>query len=208
MIDTSALTTRLDGLFTESLDADLMQSCIEAAVVFYSRYNPRYARTQVEVVEDTELYEVPADFLILDWFDWWPDGEPSTTTPKSDNIWEAAYRMLEAEAKKLRASPYVRVTGGQLVLNPTPTADADVEMGYYALHTATGEDYTTIPSSDEQIMLKLAVAEVLDLRSPQITVTPDITEGLLNLQWRKVPMNTAQIVSLLRKPVKDKYGGY
>lgn len=209
MIDTSALTTRLDGLFTQDLNAGLMQNCIEAAVVQYSRYNPRWVRYTVDVVEDTDVYDVPASFLMLDWFDWWPTGEPTSATLATGEVWEKAYNIMLAEAKQLRASPYVRVMGSQYVLDPTPTTDETVDVAYYALHTPDGSgDYTTIPDADESIMLKLAVAELLELRSPQITVTPDVTEGLLMLQWRQVPLNTAQTVSLLRKSLKDKYGGH
>lgn len=209
MITTASFTSRLDGLFTQDIDAAVLAAAVVEAVAYYSRYNPRYIRTQVDVVDETELYNVPDDFLTLDWFDWWPTGEPAAEVLATDEPWEAAYKIRLGEAKALRASPYVRVIGGQFVLNPAPTADADdVEIAYYGLHLVVESNYPTIPTADESILLKLAVAELLDLRTPQIAVTPDVTEGLLALQWRKVPMNTSQTISLLRKPLKDKYGGH
>ena len=204
------MVSRVDGLFSQDVDDTLIGKCLVAAVHFYSRYNPRYKRTTVDVVEDTEVYDLPDDFMFLDWFDWWPTAEPSAASPSTDAVWEAVYDQAERDAKALRLSPYIRVSGHQLILDPAPEEDADdTELAYWGVHEADiGGDYQTIPALDEPIILNLTVAELLSLRSPQITVTPDITEGLLALQWRKVPMNTAQIISMLRQSVKDKYGGH
>lgn len=209
MIDTSNMVIELDALFAENLDASLLTECIESAIRFYSRFNPNIVRTTVSLVDGTDMYSLPDDFLLLDWFDWEPEGETTVSTPDTSEVWEPVYNRIAWEATAARKTPFVRVVGGKLVLDPVPDTDEDVDMSYFALHMANVDgDYDTVPTVDDDIVLKLALAELVLRRVPQITLSPNVTEGLLQLEFDSLPMNSARVASILRRSVKDKYGGY
>ena len=53
-IDKSDMVARVDGLFSQDIDGYLIGKCLVAAVAFYSRYNGRYKRDTVDVVEEQE----------------------------------------------------------------------------------------------------------------------------------------------------------
>jgi len=68
--------------------------------------------------------------------------------------------------------------------------------------------YATIPDEDEVLLLQLAAASVIERKAGQISLDPDITEGLLQLRIRSVTGNIVTTLQMLRAGVKQKYGGY
>ena len=203
MINEAELRTEVNGAFGDSLTEAQIDAAIAAAVRFYSRYNPRFIRSTLSLVVDTVVYDLPDDFLVLGWLEWWPGGEPSSTSPKTNELWDATYAVLVDTAKSTRLSPYVHVAGQQLILDTDPISAENVEYAYYGVQTLD-----TMSSADTDILVKLAIAEVLLSKSPEFSVTPDTVEGLTSFQFYRVPMNAAQAASILRQEVKAKYGGY
>lgn len=200
--------TLLESMFAETLGNKLVEDCTEAAVMYYSRYNPIITEANLALVEEQIVYDLPTDFLFMSWFDWWPDGEASAVGMTHNSLWDTAYEAAMLDAKATRLSPYHEVAGKKLVLHKEPETDETVGYGYYALHALDSGSYATIPSEDQTILLQLAMAEVLERKSGQVSLDPDITEGLLQLRTRSITGNIVVTLQILRAGVGRKYGGH
>lgn len=203
---TSELKAKLDNLFAEDVSSFLLEDAVNNAVRFYSRYNPRIVRTTLSLVEETMVYDLPAAFLQLDWFDWWPDGEASVTGTHNA-LWDTVYTAARSDMERARLSPFVRVVGNQLVLDVEPEADEDVEYSYFAAHVAVNDDYTTIPDGDGVMLLKLAAAELLEMKGMELSLLPDVAEGLLDIKHSRAAGKLHMTVAALRRETIARYGG-
>jgi len=203
VINKAEVQAIVNTAFGDSLTESQLEAAINGALRFYSRYNPRFVRSILSLVAGTDSYNLPDDFVILAWLEWWPDGEPSAVRPRTNELWEAMYAVLVDTAKSTRLSPYVHVAGQQLLLDVDPVIAEDIEFAYYGVQVLD-----TMPEVDTDILVKLAIAEVLLTKSPEFSIAPNTVEGLTSFQFHRVPMNAAQAASILRQEVKAKYGGY
>lgn len=206
-VSKATLQSTLQTIFAETIASETLAAAVEAAVVFYSRYNPRVVEADLSIVVDQLIYDLPSNFFLMRDLNWWPDGEASVTFPQ-DALWDRAYRASLLTARATELKPYYEVRNRQLILRVKPTSAETVEYMYYALHEEVSESYTTIPSDDFDVLLKLATAELLDRMGAEAALDPRVAEGLLEIDPTDVPKNLLAMVGHLRRCVKDKYGGY
>lgn len=196
--------------FADTVDPDVMDGAVQAAIAYYSRYNPLFATDTLDIVEGQRLYDLPEGFLFLEAFDWWPDGEVRLVGTRGQ-LWDGAYRQSLAEMRASEVSQFVRSTGSQLVLVRSPTEAETVDFIYCSAHMPdedNDESYSTVPDADLVILADLVTAEILRQLGTQSALDPDFSEGLMEIRSRDVATNVALCTSMLQAGVKLKYGGY
>lgn len=207
MIDTVDIQTLVSARFTKTISDSAFLAAMKAAVAFYSKFNPTYQESTMNIVEGTRSYSLPSDFMFMDVFEWWPAGEV-TPSGSQDAMWDRVYRHSMAELRSSMVSPYIYFADGKLITSLTPEADESVEYSYYGRHVESSGQYSTIPDEDLILIVDLVSAEILIVFGTQAALDPDFAEGLMDLRMRSVSGNVVAFVHMLQAGVKAKYGGY
>ena len=212
-----ALATIEANLITRGLasstTAELL-SYIQAAVRFYSQYNPAYVTSVIDLKSGIDSYVLPSgDTFGVRRIDWWPWGKkenrddlkryPRLNFPhiEVDNIFN---RWSEFDQFRCRWM----VEGGQLLIFPPPDTDYD-DVAIVYLYTQpydySSASYLTIPNGDDWLITNCALAEYVSTQSMLQSGLPDFTEGLTSVRRSAITRNTASVVTDLRQGVIDKY---
>ena len=128
---------------------ELLNRLITDAVQDYSLEFPRERSTTVTTVAEQREYALPADCLRV-----------ARVTLLEDA--DAAQVMVEGGDT---AGHGFELYGGQLVLMPKPAGGGDLlEVRYLASHAELSSDETvsTVPASDEGLVMKLAAARAVE----------------------------------------------
>lgn len=207
---------------TETVAAARLNWFIARAVDYYNRYNPIITATEIDIVADTTIYNLPSDCLTVISCYWWPMGEMFAELRASAEQAFMLYRPVryhlisERIIEDINQGEYIgRVVGyweqrnKTLYIAPEPTAaDEDGLVLLYAAKHVINDDsdgYDTIPGEDLGLFADLVVAEFLGGKSAEMVWEPDYSEGQSRVTKHFIPKQLREYVTTLRSGVRDKY---
>ena len=225
MLLTSVVTAVVDRYTTETIAAAKLDRLVDAAVRWYSRFNPYSKSTTIPTVDDQQIYDMPADCMVGTEVDYWPSGglERALNAARDDaeNLRRPTRYDLISERviEDIKEQQHIeRVRGAwemnsnnQLLLWPVPgTSSVDVIVTYGAVHvlsgTLTTRAYATIPAADLEIIRDLTVSEIIEAKMAEYSVETDYAEGLSRQTKHFIPGNIAATIAYLRGKCTAKYG--
>jgi hypothetical protein len=213
-----------DRFSAETIADPKLNRLIEAAVRFYSRYNPYLQQTTIATVSEQKRYDLPADCIhemVLD-VDYWPTGGLSyelSAAQEYETIQRrpASYDLIsERVIEDIKQAEHIKrvrgdwtIENGQIALTPVPSGSSvTVYVTYGSVHALTGSTtYATIPDEDLDIMRDLTVAEILEAKAAEYAAEPDYAEGLQRITKHFMPENIDKVVQRLRGKCIQKYAG-
>jgi len=211
-----------DLVTTETVVSARLNRFIAKAVDYYSRYNPITTATEIDIVADTTIYNLPADCLTVISCYWWVMGEMFAELRAGAEQAFMLYRPVryhlisERIIEDINQEQYIgRVVGyweqrnKTIYIAPEPTAaDEDgLVLLYAAKHAinAGGDGYDDIPDEDLAIVADLVVAEFLGSKSAEMIWEPDYSEGQSRVTKHFIPKHLREHITTLRNGVRDKY---
>jgi len=211
-----------DLITTETVASLRLNRFIAKAVDYYGRYNPVKTVTELDVVADQTIYNLPADCLTVISCYWWPMGEMFAELRAGAEQAFMLYRPVryhlisERIIDDINQGEYIgRVVGyweqrnKTIYIAPEPTAnDTDaLVLLYAAKHSLNvgGTGYDDIPDEDLGLFTDLVIAEFLGSKSAEMVWEPDYSEGQSRVTKHFIPKQLREYVSLLRDGVRDKY---
>jgi len=208
-----------DHYSTAIADAKLKR-LIEAAIRFYSRWNPYVQSYSFSTVVDQQAYDLPAACVTVRDVLWLPAGdvlisgaEYLTITQKqileTFNQWALRYvdAINEMEYHDAIMGDW-ETRNAQVFLWPIPTSTTHTVTVQYASRHDLSEDatqYATIPTVDVDILVDLTLAEVLQGGRLDASLEPDWAEGLTRISHRHIGRDLDILVAGLRSSVQNKY---
>lgn len=215
------ISQAVEDVYTvETIAAPKMLRLIQAAVRFYSRYNPFVVKYPFETVADQEAYDIPAGGIgVIDIL--WPAEvlditvnvgqemavlalEPARYHFVSDRVISA----IQQDAFYKAALGNWRVQNKQVILIPEPgTTGSDVIMWYAQLHAYAADAFATIPDEDLEIIRDLTLAEIALGKSMEAAVQPNYREGLQSETFHYAAESSRVAVKRLQQSCVNKYGG-
>jgi len=219
----ASITQAVEDVYTvETIAETKMLRLIQAAVRFYSRYNPYVVKYEFETVKDQEAYDIPTGGIgVIDVL--WPAEvlditvnvgqemavlalEPVRYHFVSDRVISA----IQQDAFYRAALGNWRIQNKQVILIPEPgTTGSDVIMWYAQLHayTALTAEFATIPDEDLEIIRDLTLAEIALGKSMEAAVQPNYREGLQSETFHYAAESSRIAVKRLQQSCVNKYGG-
>ena len=214
------ITQAVEDRWTPTVAAAKMNRLIDAAVRFYSRFNPlEVAGYEFDTEADVAVYDMPAACIavkeviypysaanvntgsdsILSTGPIEPYNEPSIGVIKDIN--------QDAYLGRTMGYWYYRSVSTELVLDPMPSGATTVRVTYYAKHSknAGSTAYTTVPDTDLELIRDLVVADLVEAAGSEMATMPDYTEGLEKEAFGKVGGNSFAVAEQLRQKVSDRY---
>ena len=212
----------VDLVTTETVVAARLNRFISKAVDYYSRYNPIITATELDVIADQVLYNLPADCLTVISCYYWPMGEMFAELRAGAEQAFMLYRPVryhlisERIIEDINQGEYIgRVVGyweqrnKTIYIAPEPTAaDEDgLVLLYAAEHSLNAglDGYDDIPDEDLGLVTDLVVAEFLGSKSAEMIWEPDYSEGQSRVTKHFIPKHLREHVTTLRNGVRDKY---
>lgn len=198
-----------------------LKRLIEAAVRFYSRWNPYILSMSFSTVVDQQAYDLPAACITVRDVLWLPSGDVLISGAErlaihqkqileTFNQW--ALRYVDA-IEEMEYHDAIKgnweIRNAQVLLWPIPTSASHTVTVQYASRHDLSEDttqYATIPPVDVDILVDLALAEVLQGGRIDASLEPDWAEGLTRISHRHIGRDLDVLVATLRNSVKNKYG--
>ncbi len=199
--------------WVEDVDAAKLNRLIDAAVRYYSRYNPLIEEITLTTTAGKKEYvledEGAKTCLGISEVIWYPSGEISSEV-YGDTLNSAPYTMpSHAVIDDINRS--ARIRGAYTYNNGTLTlyhAGTEVVVRYYTPHVITeNTSYDTIPDADLELIVDLVLADLLDQKGFAAAISPDYTEGLEKVSFSKMQQAAGGKAEELRSMVSRKYGG-
>jgi len=211
-----------DMVTTETMPSSRLNRLISRAVDYYNRYNPIITATEIDIVADQTIYDLPSDCLTVISCYWWPMGEMFAELRAGAEQAFMLYRPVryhlisERIIEDINQEQYIgRVVGyweqrnKTIYIAPEPTAnDTDgLVLLYAAKHSLNddGDGYDYIPDEDLGLFTDLLVAEFLGSKSAEMAWEPDYSEGQSRVTKHFIPRQLREYITTLRNGVRDKY---
>lgn len=220
-----------DSANYEFTDVDINNLLI-SAIRYYSRYNPYYLKSTLTTIADQDVYALPSDCIRVVSHDWRPYPGWDTAVAYlsvlygttgivpsgdwSDDVLSKIRQELTARFDAIGAGEAEQITyltsyspTGYLILYPTPVNAGDtVTIRYSAQHPLLSGDYFTCPAQHVELIEKLVIAEVDEIRARKISTAPDdFAAGTTRFGYRNSASGLIRDAMRLRQEIADIFAG-
>jgi hypothetical protein len=203
---------------TETLTATEWYRWLAMAVREYSRWAPRRLETTFTTVYGQSEYDLVTGCVRVLECEWPASAQALSVLDTDPPTASGAARLMPSLAliDDVNDSAWALATRNQweqwgtvLHLDPLPQGAETVRYRYSAVHVlnADGTGYDTIPDEDLDLVVDLALAELLTARAQEAALEPDYRLGLASESYRDVSERALAQADALRKRVIAKYGG-
>ena len=188
------------------------------ALHWYSRFNPLITETTMNSVAQQAEYDLPENCVLvievlcqpISW-----TGNLSLATGLNRRSGrgkeypsETTIRDVENRSGVWNAWELWHQEGTKLVFSDKFASSGETfRLRYTTEHVIAESNLTidTVPSYDAELLVEMVLAEVLEARMSEASVTEDWTEGLQKEISSHIPQNAQAVINALRRKVMDKY---